>query len=481
MRYYRLWIYASNVVLMASVVVFLSVAAALLADPRRTLLPTSAANLSQSSFVYAYTALVVQGGILPIVGCIGALRLSERLLNAYWLLLLVLLGGDILMGVVWLFRFQKLVAGLVPDLRQRLVSEYGQPDHAEYTRAWDLLQLSARCCGVDSPADYNNSAFASAGWQSISAAEAATASANSKVLLPESCCRAASVGVPQMYPTTPVPPGRKEVYGTIKQQQQSREFAKERMNLEQRLLHATNHNNNNNNAVTVSSATTGSHRHDDHRSRHSPAVTGSGNGLTVASTGGHIRVARPHPTPRPAALSLGPVSQINGSSCARTWPADVSDIHNTTCGQFVLQWLNSTGDNLFVLGFCVLAFVKICFLAILRYELREMVQKIKILRSENVPQVHEITTGILAMGTTASAVTASSGQPPSVVVAADEDTDRQQRSPVASPVASTAAAAPGTLATTHNPFAAVNGDLSFQRSTNQTPSQSQKGAVAVAD
>ena len=41
-----------------------------------------------------------------------------------------------------------------------------------------------------------------------------------------------------------------------------------------------------------------------------------------------------------------------------------------------------TGDTLFVLGYCVLAFIKLCFLAILRYELREMVAKIKILQSE---------------------------------------------------------------------------------------------------
>jgi len=68
--------------------------------------------------------------------------------------------------------------------------------------------------------------------------------------------------------------------------------------------------------------------------------------------------------------------------CGGVWPSvsDQSDVHEAGCGEFVLNWLQRTGDTLFVLGYCVLAFLKLCFLGILRYELREMVQKIKILQ-----------------------------------------------------------------------------------------------------
>ena len=36
-----------------------------------------------------------------MIGCVGALRLNERLLNAYWLILLGLLVGDVVVGGYW--------------------------------------------------------------------------------------------------------------------------------------------------------------------------------------------------------------------------------------------------------------------------------------------------------------------------------------------------------------------------------------------
>lgn len=56
-------------------------------------------------------------GLLQMVGCWGALRLSEKLLNAYWLLLLLLLLGDALLGIFWMFKFEKIMQGLQPMLR----------------------------------------------------------------------------------------------------------------------------------------------------------------------------------------------------------------------------------------------------------------------------------------------------------------------------------------------------------------------------
>lgn len=48
----------------------------------------------------------------------------------------------------------------------------------------------------------------------------------------------------------------------------------------------------------------------------------------------------------------------------------------------VMSWLRSTADILFVLGYCVIAFLKLSFLGILRYEIKEMIQKIKLLQTE---------------------------------------------------------------------------------------------------
>lgn len=71
-------------------------------------------NLCQmflSLYVYSFP------GFLQLIGCLGALRLSEKLLNAYWMLLLVLLIGDAILGVFWMFKLEKIMQGLQPMLR----------------------------------------------------------------------------------------------------------------------------------------------------------------------------------------------------------------------------------------------------------------------------------------------------------------------------------------------------------------------------
>lgn len=107
MRYYRLWIYTCNTALLAGALAFCGAAArTVFLDYRRILIPSL--TLYQPSFLYAYLALATQGGALQVLGCFAALRLSEKLLNAYWLLLLVLLFGDIVLGAFWAFRFEKV-------------------------------------------------------------------------------------------------------------------------------------------------------------------------------------------------------------------------------------------------------------------------------------------------------------------------------------------------------------------------------------
>lgn len=63
MRYYRLWIYVCNAVLLMAVIVFCGVTGkVLLADYKRLLV--NGLNLTQPSFIYAYLALLVQSGNL---------------------------------------------------------------------------------------------------------------------------------------------------------------------------------------------------------------------------------------------------------------------------------------------------------------------------------------------------------------------------------------------------------------------------------
>ena len=51
------------------------------------------------------------------------------------------------------------------------------------------------------------------------------------------------------------------------------------------------------------------------------------------------------------------------------------------------EWLHAAADSLFVVGFCVIGFLKFTFLGLLRFEIKEMIQKIRVLKNEN--QVRE--------------------------------------------------------------------------------------------
>lgn len=81
-RYYRLWIYTCNAVLLMAVIVFCGVAGkVLLADYKRLLV--NGLNLGQPSFIYAYLALLVQSGNYFSVGCrSGTVALSKRKLRS---------------------------------------------------------------------------------------------------------------------------------------------------------------------------------------------------------------------------------------------------------------------------------------------------------------------------------------------------------------------------------------------------------------
>jgi hypothetical protein len=112
----------------------------------------SGVELYQPTFLYAYVALFVQCGVLQAIGCVGALRLNQKLLSGYWTLLLVLLIGDVLVGLVWIFRLDSIKTHLRPQLKQRLIFQYG--NDSQFTQTWDWVQTNDMCCGVEGPMDF---------------------------------------------------------------------------------------------------------------------------------------------------------------------------------------------------------------------------------------------------------------------------------------------------------------------------------------
>lgn len=113
---------------------------------------SSGVELYQPTFLYAYVALLLQCGVLQAIGCVGALRLNQRLLNTYWSLLVVLMIGDILVGFVWAFRLDQIKSNLRPMLKHKLATLYGKDE--AFTEVWDWVQTHDMCCGVDGPIDF---------------------------------------------------------------------------------------------------------------------------------------------------------------------------------------------------------------------------------------------------------------------------------------------------------------------------------------
>ena len=83
-------------------------------------------------------------------------------------------------------------------------------------------------------------------------------------------------------------------------------------------------------------------------------------------------------------LILGPPVYSKGAWCSYS-PSYKDEPHwhfRNGCTGPLKAWLTSSTDLLFVIGFCVIAFLKFIFLSILHYEIREMIQKIHMLENE---------------------------------------------------------------------------------------------------
>lgn len=253
MRYYRLWIYTCNLALLIGALAFSVAASWVLSDYRATLMP--GLRLADPTFAYAVLALLLQGGLVQVLGCLGALRMNQRLLYAYWSILLVLLLGDALAGLAWLFRYRNLVAGLREGLMDEFQEGYGL--RPGYRLLWDRLQSDGKCCGVDGPQDFNATAWLR----------------------------------------------------------------------EQRMAHPW------------------------FRQQQVPSSC------------------------------CAPVSS-HGDEPLESCINHATGAYQTGCHEVLLRWLQRSADLLCVLGFCVMAFLKLCFLGILRYEIREMIQKIRILTDQ---------------------------------------------------------------------------------------------------
>lgn len=68
------------------------------------------------------------------------------------------------------------------------------------------------------------------------------------------------------------------------------------------------------------------------------------------------------------------------TSCAARSYYDHATIYTRGCQTAIENWIESSMNVLFVAGVCVLCFVKLCSLFMLRFEIREMIHKIRVLK-----------------------------------------------------------------------------------------------------
>jgi hypothetical protein len=446
------------------------------------------------------------------LGCIGALKLNERLLNMYWLLLLFLLFGDALIGIVWIFRFDKMYTDLKPILKQRLQMEYGVNE--EFTNIWDHIQHDFQCCGVEGPQDFNDidltrrnlaksdskkvnndsvenrvsfiekpdendknrvltnrtlnpldysyspnyqtKEFTSEttipdenvtetvkdvdGYTNWLLSNIVTMSSSSNDFIikdpnvkyvhnvPESCCRILKETVPDE-----------------KQIEEVEETENKPTTIRQRLLKKKkgSSDNNNNNTVkrSVNSKSSDSSLRTKEEIRHQKSKFDYRHNTTppdivceeatplkkcknvpnkrhtldskLQFRNSHVRHDSSYRNTHHYSISTNTITQnithdkktkeprfttgnvrimdtcanVNGYSVGTIY-GEAETLHfSVGCEIKLKKWLRDSAHVLGVLGYCVLAFLKLCFLGILRYEIREMIQKIKMLQGELQPPI----------------------------------------------------------------------------------------------
>lgn len=96
-----------------------------------------------------------------------------------------------------------------------------------------------------------------------------------------------------------------------------------------------------------------------------------------------------------------PASPVDKTFCTLSYSPDLIFIYG--CYAPLTQFLSNSINLLSVLGFCVLSFLKVCFAFILRYEIKEMISKIRLIRGGNFEWgTAQTTVGLAGAGASSS-------------------------------------------------------------------------------
>ncbi|XP_073078582.1 tetraspanin-11 isoform X4 [Manis javanica] len=118
--------------------------------------------LASSTFAASAYILISAGALVMVTGFLGfgaVVREDRSCLSTYFCLLLVIFLVELVAGVLAHMYYQRLSDELKQHLAWTLAENYGQPGAAEITSSVDRLQQDFKCCGSNSSADWQHSAY----------------------------------------------------------------------------------------------------------------------------------------------------------------------------------------------------------------------------------------------------------------------------------------------------------------------------------
>ncbi|EHA99821.1 Tetraspanin-11 [Heterocephalus glaber] len=118
--------------------------------------------LASSTFATS-ACIVISAGTLVMatgfLGCTAVLSEQRGCLSMYFCLLFVIFLVELVSGVLAHMYYRRLSDELKQHLHRTLAESYGQPGASEVTASVDRLQQDFKCCGSNSSADWQHSAF----------------------------------------------------------------------------------------------------------------------------------------------------------------------------------------------------------------------------------------------------------------------------------------------------------------------------------
>lgn len=134
-----------------------------LADHRALSYFGHASNSDQYHLALSSASIVIVVGALSFivgaVGCCGAIREKMSLLNCYACMTIVLMLFEIIAVILAGVYHSKIHNAMHDEMLKTMRYGYSRNNNDTVKDAWDVLQHSMKCCGVDGPLDWWNSTW----------------------------------------------------------------------------------------------------------------------------------------------------------------------------------------------------------------------------------------------------------------------------------------------------------------------------------